>query len=76
MPAAIKLMRVGKKGMPSYRIVVVDKRKKRSSNYLEKLGYYNPLKNPAQIELNQEKLKGWIGKGAQLSEGLKKLLKK
>jgi len=76
MPAAIKLMRVGKKGMPSYRIVVIDKRKKRSSNYIEKLGYYNPLRNPALLDLNQEKLDTWIKKGAILSEGIKKLLHK
>ena len=76
MAAAIKLMRTGKKGMPSYRIVVIDKRKKRSGNYLDKLGFYNPLTNPAQISLDQAKFDAWVNKGAQLSEGVKKLLKK
>ena len=76
MAVAIKLMRTGKKGMPSYRIVAIDKRKKRSSNYLDKLGFYNPLTNPAQISLDQVKFDAWVNKGAQLSEGVKKLLKK
>ncbi len=75
MPAAIKLMRTGKKGMPSYRIVVIDKRKKRNSNYLDKIGNYNPLTRPAQINLDKVKLESWLKKGAFVSEGVRKLLK-
>jgi small subunit ribosomal protein S16 len=75
MPAAIKLMRTGKKGMPSYRIIVIDKRKKRESNYIDKIGNYNPLTNPAQINLDKIKLDSWIKKGAIISDGVKKLLK-
>jgi len=67
-------MRFGKKGHPSYRIVALDKRKKRDGAYLEKVGIYNPMSNPAQIQINDEKLQYWLSKGAQLSEGIRKLL--
>jgi len=74
MPAAIKLMRLGKKGQPYYRIVVIDKRKKRKSNYLEKIGSYNPIDNPAKIILDQNKLDAWLKKGAMVSAGVQKIL--
>lgn len=73
MPAAIKLIRIGKKHQPSYRIVVVDKRKKRNGSYIELLGTYNPLTNPPVLSVDRDKLKDWLGKGAQLSDGTRKL---
>ncbi len=76
MPAAIKLMRMGKKGSPYYRIVAIDKRKNRSSNYLDKLGLYNPTRNPIELSLDEKKLDFWITRGAVLSEGIRKLLGK
>lgn len=75
MPATLRLMRVGRKGKPFYRVVVVDKRKKRNGRYIENLGTYNPLVDPAEIKLNQERLDYWKDKGAEISEGLHKLLK-
>lgn len=75
MPAMLRLMRVGRKGKPFYRVIVVDKRKKRDGKYIENLGTYNPLVNPAEIKLNQERLDYWKDKGAEISEGLHKLLK-
>ncbi len=75
MPATIRLMRFGKKGQPLYRIVVLDKRKKRDGAYLEKIGFYNPTKNPAVFTLDELKYKNWILKGALVSEGIRKLLK-
>ncbi len=75
MPATIRLMRVGKKGYPTYRIVVVDKRKKRNSNYLVLLGSYNPMVTPVKLELDRKQLSSWIAKGAVVSEGMTKLLK-
>lgn len=75
MPAAIKLMRTGKKGQPNYRVVVIDKRKKRESDYIDKIGNYNPLAHPAQINLDKTKLESWIKKGAIVSDGVRKLLK-
>ncbi len=75
MPATIRLMRVGKKGYPTYRIVVVDKRKKRNSDYLALLGSYNPMVTPVKLELDRKQLSSWIAKGAVVSEGMTKLLK-
>lgn len=76
MAVAIKLMRTGKRGHATYRVVVMDKKKKRNGSYIEKIGTYNPHGNPAKIELNKEKLDFWITRGAVISEGVDKLLKR
>ncbi len=68
-------MRLGRRGKPFYRIVAVDKRKKRTGAYIEKIGTYNPLSKPAEISFDDERLAHWMGKGALISEGLRKLLK-
>lgn len=75
MPAAIRLMRFGKKGFPSYRIVVLDKRKKRDGGYIEQIGRYNPLTKPAEFKIDKERLDAWLKNGAVLSDGMLKLLK-
>lgn len=75
MPATVRLMRFGKKGQPSYRIVVLDKRKKRDGAYIEKIGFYNPMVEPKILDIDNEKLKSWMLKGAIISEGMRKLLK-
>ncbi len=72
----IRLTRMGKRHMPFYRIVVVDSRKKRDGAYIESLGYYNPLREPAQIDVNVEKAVEWILKGAQPSETVSNILSK
>lgn len=76
MAVAIKLMRLGKKGKPFYRIVVMDKRKKRNGAYLENLGTYDPIVTPAKLEYDKARLTNWLAKGATLTEGLRKLLGK
>src|SRR5690348_5986277 len=76
MPVAIRLMRFGKKGHPSYRIVALDKRKKRDGAYIEKIGLYDPLIEPLKLEINQERLSYWLGVGAEVSEGMIKLMKR
>lgn len=76
MPATIRLMRIGKKNQPSYRIIVIDKRKKRNGTYIEQIGFYNPLTNPASLQLDEKKVEDWINKGALVSDGLNKLLAK
>jgi len=76
MAVTLRLMRFGKKGEALYRIVALDKRKKRDGKYLEKIGTYNPQTQPQTIEINQEKFDSWIKKGAEVSEGLQRLLKK
>jgi small subunit ribosomal protein S16 len=68
-------MRFGKKQNSSYRIVAIDKRKKRNTRYIDNVGFYDPMKEPAIIEINKKKYDSWIVKGAQLSEGLYKLIK-
>lgn len=76
MAVAIRLMRFGKKHRPFYRIVVMDKRRKRESVYIEKLGFYDPMTEPATIKINKERFNYWITRGAELSEGIQKLWKK
>jgi small subunit ribosomal protein S16 len=65
---SIRLARVGKKKMPSYRVVVIDKRRPRNGRFVEIVGTYNPLKNPAEIKLDAERIKFWLGRGAQPSD--------
>ncbi len=75
MAVTLRLMKFGKKGYPTYRIVAIDKRKKRDGSYIEKIGVYNPMIEPANLEINNERLQYWQSKGAEISEGLRKLLK-
>ena len=72
---AISLMRMGAKGKPYYRVVVKEKRSKRDGKYLELLGTYDPMKNPAEIKLNQERIQYWIGVGAQPTQTAASLIK-
>jgi len=60
----IRLFRVGKKKKPMYRIVVIDSRKQRNGAYIEKIGLYNPLTNPAEITIDKNKAIDWLKKGA------------
>lgn len=73
MAATIRLMRFGKKVQPFYRILVLDKTRKRDGAYIEALGTYNPMTNPRTIEVNQERLEYWKSVGAQVSDGFQKL---
>ena len=76
MSATIRLMRVGKRGNPSYRIIVIDKRKKQNGLYLEKIGFFNPLPHPPVLELKKDRYDYWVSKGAELSDGIIKLKKR
>lgn len=69
MPVKIRLMRIGANKRPFYRVVAVDERRKRTGGYLELLGTYNPLTNPKEIKLKQDRIDDWIKKGAQPSDG-------
>lgn len=64
----IRLSRVGKKKQPSYRLLVSEKSKDPWGKYLENLGTFNPLTDPATINFNVDRIKYWIGKGAQTSD--------
>lgn len=71
---AIRLARIGKKKQPFYRIVVLDKRKPRNGRTVEIVGTYDPLKNPAVIELDAERVKYWLACGAQPSDTVRSFL--
>ena len=72
----IRLKRVGAKKQPFYRVVVADSRSPRNGRFIEEIGYYNPLTNPAEVKIDAEKAKKWISNGAQPTETVKSLLKK
>jgi small subunit ribosomal protein S16 len=76
MPVKMRLRRMGAKHQPSYRIVVADSRSPRDGRYIDQVGFYNPLTNPATITLNQEKAIDWLRRGAQPTETVEVLLKK
>lgn len=71
---AIRLARTGKKKQPHYRIVVLDKRKPRNGRTVEVVGTYEPLKKPAAIQLNAERVKYWLSCGAQPSDTVRSFL--
>lgn len=70
----IRLMRIGQKKQPVYRIVITDKRNARDSRYLESIGYYNPRTQPHTIELEEERALYWLSVGASPSESVQQLL--
>lgn len=72
----LRLMRFGARSKPSYRIVVIDSKKPRESRAKEFLGFYNPLKEPAEINIDLEKAKFWLDRGAKPSPTVKSLLDK
>ena len=71
----IRLRRVGKKGNPSYRIVVADSRAPRDGAYVEWIGHYDPHFDPPKVTLDKEKATEWLSKGAQPSEAVERILK-
>jgi small subunit ribosomal protein S16 len=71
----IRLTRVGSKKNPIYRVVVADSRSPRDGRFIEIVGRYNPQTDPSIIELDEEKLRGWLAKGAQPSDAVSRLLK-
>ncbi|MFN2513089.1 MAG: 30S ribosomal protein S16 [Pyrinomonadaceae bacterium] len=72
---AIKLMRTGAKKRPSYRVVVKEKQSKRDGAYLENVGTYNPTREPAEINLNMDRVRYWIANGAQPTDTVSRLIK-
>lgn len=72
----IKLTRTGKKGYPSYRIVLNQARSKRDGKYLENLGIYDPNTKPKTIKLNKKRVDYWLEKGAQPTNTVRRLIKK
>ncbi len=72
----IRLTRGGAKKKPFYRIVVADSRAARDGRFIEILGTYDPLKDPAEVKINEEKAKKWISDGAKPTDTVRALLKK
>lgn len=72
----IRLKRMGANKKPFYRVVVADSRSSRDGKFIEEIGYYNPLVDPAEIKINGEVAKKWLGDGAQPTETVRALLKK
>ena len=76
MAVKIRLRRMGAKKAPFYRVVVADSRYPRDGRFIEEIGYYNPMKEPADIKIDAEKAQKWIANGAQPTDTVKALLKK
>ena len=71
----IRLARIGKKKRPFYRIVVTEKTRPRNGRFVEIVGTYDPLKNPAEVKLQEERIKYWLGCGAQPSDTVRSFLR-
>ncbi len=76
MAVKIRLRRIGAKKAPFYRLVVADSRYPRDGRFIEEIGYYNPLTNPADVKIDAEKAKKWLENGAQPTDTVRALLKK
>lgn len=76
MAVKIRLTRMGRTKRPSYRIVATDSRTKRDGEYIEEIGTYNPLTNPATVNINKEVAFKWLGNGAQPSDTVRNLFSK
>ncbi|MEG1584306.1 MAG: 30S ribosomal protein S16 [Anaerovorax sp.] len=76
MAVKIRLKRMGANKKPFYRVVVADARSPRDGKFIEEIGYYNPLSNPADIKIDGEAAKKWIANGAQPTETVRSLFRK
>ncbi|QOX62527.1 30S ribosomal protein S16 [Anoxybacterium hadale] len=76
MAVKIRLKRMGAHKKPFYRVVVADSRSPRDGKFIEEIGYYNPLTEPADVKIDSEKAKKWISNGAQPTDTVKSLFKR
>ncbi len=76
MAVKIRLKRMGSHKKPFYRIVVADSRSPRDGKFIEEIGYFNPLTEPVQLKVDSDKVKQWLGNGAQPSDTVRDLFKK
>ena len=76
MAVKIRLRRMGAKKSPFYRVVVADSRFPRDGRFIEEIGTYDPMREPAEIKIDAEKAKAWIANGAQPTDTVRYLLKK
>ena len=76
MAVKMRLRRMGMKKAPFYRVIVADSRSPRDGRFIEEIGYYNPLTEPADIKIDAEKATKWLNNGAQPTETVRSILKK
>ncbi len=76
MAVRIRLARMGSKKKPFYRVVAADSEAPRDGKFIEILGYYDPMKDPAEVKVHEEKVNSWLDKGALVSESARSLLRK
>ena len=74
MAVKIRLRRMGAHKAPFYRVVVADSRSPRDGKFIEEIGYYNPLTEPVEFKVNEEKVNEWLANGAQPTEVVKRLI--
>ena len=74
MAVKMRLTRMGDKKSPFYRIVVTDSRNARDGAYVDKVGHYNPIANPAEVVIDADKAKAWLSKGVRPTDTVKNLL--
>lgn len=72
----IRLTRLGVKKKPFYRVIVADSRARRDGPFIEIIGTYDPMKEPSEIKINMEKVNHWVGRGAQPTARVKRLIEK
>ncbi|HHY04338.1 MAG TPA: 30S ribosomal protein S16 [Thermoanaerobacterales bacterium] len=73
MAVKIRLKRMGAKKKPFYRVVVADSRMPRNGRFIEEIGFYDPLKDPVEVNINEEKAADWLNKGAKPTDTVKHL---
>ncbi|MFN3504631.1 MAG: 30S ribosomal protein S16 [Caldimicrobium sp.] len=76
MPVRIRLMRMGRRKRPFFRVVVADSRAPRDGKFIDLLGYYDPLKEPYEFKIDPNKIKLWLERGAEPTETVRALLKR
>jgi len=76
MAVSIRLKRFGKRGAPSYRVVVIDERRRRDGRQIDTIGIYQPKSDPATVRIDEEKALEWLQKGARPSATVRSLLSK
>lgn len=76
MAVKIRMKRMGSKLKPFYRVVVADSRAPRDGRFIEEVGYYNPIKEPEELKLDEDAIMDWLKKGAQPSDTVRNLLQK
>ncbi|MBP1930760.1 30S ribosomal protein S16 [Ammoniphilus resinae] len=76
MAVKIRLKRMGAKKSPFYRVVVADSRSPRDGRFIEEIGYYNPVSNPAEVKIDEEKAAKWMLTGAQPTDTVRNLFSK